>query len=160
MQVCICVCVCSRAHAWSCSSSITRTELSISSQGNAGGPDLPGRGWFPLSSPLASVRLLSPFRTLCSPPGDKQVQDVMPAAIRDPGVHLSLQPGGCPEPSPPGQGGSWSTGVRGCREVGPGATRLSSGAGLTKTGQQLIFSHKSQVGFSLSSLTVPSCCHL
>lgn len=41
---CVYVCVCLCAHAWSWSSSITRTELSISSQGNAGRPDLPGRG--------------------------------------------------------------------------------------------------------------------
>lgn len=159
VQVCVCVCVfvCSR---------VVLEQLHHQDRAQHLQPRqcwTPGPSWkrlVPLEQPFGLSHVAAPFQDPVLPTWDKQVQDVVPAAIRDPDVHSSLQPGGCPEPSPPGQGGSWSTGVRGCHEVSPGATRLSSGAGLTKTGQQLIFSHKSQVGLSLSSLTVRSCCHL
>ena len=158
MQVCVCVCV------FTCSG-VVLEQLHHQDRAQRLQPRQcwrPGPSWkrlVSLEQPFGSASLLSPFRTLLSPLDDKQGQDVRPAAIRDRDAHLSLQPGGSPEPSPLGQGGSWSTGVRGCREVGPGATRLSSGAGLTERGQQLISSQKSQVDLSLSSLTVPSSCH-
>ena len=59
-------------------------------------------------------------------------------------------------PGPLGQGGNQSTGVRGRFRVGPGTNWLSSGIGLTKTGQQLIFLHESQVGLFLSNLVSPA----